>query len=75
MSTQEVIEKYFRDGKYIMYFQSSDAHRSMEGDTYLRYEKVGTIDLYIGGNSGEFCLLCTRKGEKLEEVIKAIIYP
>lgn len=75
MSTREVIEKYFKDGAHTMYFHSSDAHHATEGDTYLRYEKTGTIDLWIGGNSGEFCLVCTTSGAKLEQVIKAIIYP
>ncbi len=73
MTTQEVINKYFRDGKQL-YFQSSDALRSVEGDTYLRYAKTGIIELWFGGDNGEVCILCTTNGEKLEEIIKALIY-
>ena len=74
MDTQEVIDKYFKDGK-ALYFQSSDAHKSVEGDTYLRYEKTGIIELWFGGNNGEVCLYCTNNGDKLKQVIEAIIYP
>jgi hypothetical protein len=73
MNTQEVIEKYFK-GERQLYFQSSDAMTQIEGDTYLRYEKTGKIELWFGGNNGEVCLLCTTNGESLENLIKAIIY-
>ncbi len=73
MTKQDVLDKYFRDGKDL-YFQSSDALVQIEGDTYLRYEKNGKIELYFGGNNGEVCILCTDDAEKLEEVIKALIY-
>ncbi len=73
MTTQEVIEKYFKDD-HTLYFQSSDAMTHIEGDTYLRYEKTGKIELWFGGNNGEVCLLCTTNGESLENLIKAIIY-
>jgi hypothetical protein len=73
VETQEVLDKYFKDGKSL-YFQSSDALRNIEGDTYLRYQKTGKIELYFGGNNGEVCLLCTTDVEKLESLIKAIIY-
>lgn len=64
METQEVLEKYFKEGKQL-YFQSSDALSQIEGDTYLRYAKTGKIELWFGGNSGEVCLLCTTDGERL----------
>lgn len=73
MTTQEVLDKYFPDGKQ-KYFQSSDALVQIEGDTYLRYQKTGKIELWFGGNSGEVCLCCTTDGDKLETLIKAIIY-
>ncbi len=72
MTTQDVIEKYFRDGKNL-YFQSSDALSDIEGDTYLRYAKTGKIELWFGGNNGEVCILCTTDAKKLEQVIKALI--
>ena len=49
MDTQQVIDKYFRDNN-IMYFQSSDANKSVEGETYLRYEKTGIMVLKITKN-------------------------
>jgi len=73
MGTQEVLDKYFTDGK-MLYFQSSDALSQIEGDAYLRYEKTGKIELWFGGNSGEVCILCTTDGNKLETVIKALIF-
>lgn len=72
MTTQQVIDKYFKDQRQI-YFQSSDALQQIEGDTYLRYQKTGKIELWYGGNNGEMCLLCTTDGEALENLIKAII--
>ncbi len=72
MTTQEVLDKYFKDEQ--LYFQSSDALTSIEGDTYLRYQKTGKIELWFGGNNGEVCLLCTTDGDKLEALIKSIIY-
>lgn len=74
MTTQEVLDKYFRDGK-TLYFQSSDAHRMIEGDTYLRYAKTGKIEIWMGGNSGEVCLICTNDAKALENLIKSIVYP
>ena len=71
MTTQEVIERYFKDSK-IMYFHGSDKLRMIEGDIYLRYAKTGIIELYFGGNNGEVCILCTHDGEKLESMIKLI---
>jgi len=73
-TTQEVIEKYFKDERNI-YFSSSDSLKAIEGDTYLTYRKTGKIELWFGGNNGEFCLLCTTDGKSLENLIKAIIYP
>ena len=73
MNTQQVLDKYFKDGK-TLYFQSSDAHKQIEGDPYLRYQKTGKIEIWFGGNNGEVCLCCTTDAEKLENLIKAIIY-
>lgn len=72
MTTQEVLEKYFKDER-TLYFQTSDAMANIEGDSYLRYEKTGKIELWFGGNSGECCLMCTTNGDELESLIKAII--
>lgn len=70
--TQEVIDKYFPDGK-TKYFQQSDAHQQIEGDTYLRYEKDGGILLWFGGNNGEVCILHTKDGNKLKSIIELLI--
>lgn len=72
MNTQKVLEKYFKEGKQL-FFHSSDELSSREGDTYLRYAKAGTIELWFGGNSGEVCIYCTHNGENLERIIKALI--
>ncbi len=68
-----VLDKYFKSEK-MLYFQSSDALKQIEGDTYLRYAKTGKIELWFGGNNGEVCLLCTNDGDALETLIKTIIY-
>lgn len=70
-SIQDVLDRYFPD-RQPLYFQSSDALSSVEGDTYLRYSKAGVIQLWFGGSSGEVCILCTYDGDKLEQVIKAL---
>ncbi len=73
MEMQELLDKYFKDKK-TCYFQSSDAHKNIEGDTYLTYTKSGDrIELYIGGDNGEVCLCVTDKVEKLETLITNII--
>ncbi len=70
---QELLDKYFKD-KRTYYFQASDAHKNIEGDTYLAYSKYGDrIELYIGGDNGEVCLCVTDKVEKLETLITNII--
>lgn len=38
MTTQETLDKYFKEGKQL-FFSSSDALKNIEGDTYLRYKK------------------------------------
>lgn len=73
MTTQEVLEKYFKDKKQL-YYQSSDSHKNIEGDTYLTYKKTGKIELWFGGDNGEVCLLCTNNAEQLNSLIKAMIY-
>lgn len=73
MTIQEILDKYFKDK--MCYFQSSDAHKNIEGDTYLTYKKYGEgrIELYLGGENGEICLCVTDNVEKLENLIKLII--
>ncbi len=73
MDLQEVLDKYFKDGKHL-YFQSSDKHQQVEGDTYLRYEKNGGVLLWFGGSNGEVCIKVTTDGAVLESVIRAIIF-
>lgn len=75
MTTEEVIEKHFKDGK-VKYFHSSDAHRNIEGDTYLMYKKYGDgrIELYLGGDNGEMCITVTDKPEKLDMLITNIVH-
>ena len=69
----EIIYKYFKDSE-TLHFHSSDAHSSIEGDTYLRYRKNNSdVELWIGGNNGEVCLICTDDIETLEMLIKIII--
>lgn len=73
MTTQEVLEKHFR-GERTKYFQQSDAHQAIEGsDVYLRYHKDGGIQLWMGGDSGEVCVLHTRDGDVLERTINLLI--
>jgi 3'-phosphoadenosine 5'-phosphosulfate sulfotransferase len=73
MSTQEVLDKYFKYDK-VIFFQSSDYHKIIEGETSLSYKKTGKVELWFSGNNGDVCLIATTDGEKLEAVIKAIIY-
>jgi hypothetical protein len=73
MNTQEILEKYFKEER-TLYFQSSDAHQQIEGDTYLRYEKTGKIEVWFGGNNGEMCLCATTDPGKLESIIKAMVF-
>lgn len=74
-TTQEVIDFYFKnDGRENLYFHGSDRLKAIEGDTYLRIEKSGVIELYIGSDNGEMCILCTRDGDRLESVIKGLTY-
>ena len=74
MTTQEVIEKYFKnDGRENLYFHGSDKLKMKEGDTYLSIKKTGSIDLYMGSDNGEMCLLCTHDGDRLESLILALI--
>lgn len=74
MTIREVIQKYFKEERQI-YFQSSDAHAMIEGDTYLRFEwHSDKVEIWFGGNSGECCLISTNQADKLETLIRAIIY-
>lgn len=73
MTTQDVLEKYFKDEKMI-YFCSSDKLRMIEGEPYLRYQKDNGVQLWAGGNNGEVCIMVTSNGDDLETLIKAIIY-
>lgn len=73
MTTQEVLDKYFKDDKRL-FFHSSDRLVNIEGDTHLSYEKTGKIELWFNGNNGSVCLMCTSDAEKLEALIKILIY-
>lgn len=73
MTIQDVLDKYFKDGKQF-YFQSSDALTMIEGDTFLRYADKGKIELYFGRDNGEICIICTKDPEKLDTLIKTLIY-
>lgn len=42
---------------------------------YLRCVNKQMMELWFGGNLGEVCILCTDNAEKLENCIKAVIYP
>lgn len=74
----DIIEKYFK-GERTLFFQSSDLHKMIEGDTYLRYEFKGSVTgekvvLWFGGNNGEFAVKVCSTPEKLEKLIQSIIY-
>jgi hypothetical protein len=71
MDAQQVLDKYFKDGK-TLYFHQSDRHHSIEGDTYLKFEKNAGIELWLGGDNGEVCILFTRDGDVLEKAILLI---
>lgn len=73
MTTQDVLDRYFKDDK-TLYFQQSDAHRAVAGDTYLRYRKSGGVELWLGGDEGEVCVLHTQDGDVLEQMIKLIMH-
>jgi hypothetical protein len=73
MDTQEVLDKYFRDER-TKYFDQPDALRSINGDTYLTYKKDGGIQLWYGTNDAEVCLMITRDGEELENMIQMMLY-
>lgn len=77
MGTQEVIDKYFEnDGRTNMYFHGSDRLKQHEGDTYLFIRKSGIVELWMGSDNGEMCLLCvpSSDGDRLENLIKALIF-
>ena len=62
----EVINKYFKDDR-VMFFHSSDAHKMLAGDTYLRYEYQGDrVILWYGSDYEEVPLKFCRSGEELE---------
>ena len=69
----EILHKYFGD-KRILYFHSSDALALIEGDTYLRYQNKNKVEIWFGGENGEVCLISTENMEKIETLIKTIIY-
>lgn len=74
MTIQEVIDRRFKDEETI-FFQSSDRHRRIEGDAYLRYQRDGdAIQLWFGGENGDVCLCVTVDGDRLDALIKAILY-
>lgn len=72
-----VIDKYFREDKNL-YFHSSDAHKTLEEDPYLRYDRRtcggNRVVLWVGGCNGEIAIKVCTTPEELETLIKAIIY-
>ena len=71
---EEILHKHFRNEK-VLYYHSSDAHKRIEGETYLKYESsMGKIELWFGGENGEVCLLCTNDSEKLDKAIMLLTY-
>ena len=75
---EEILYKHFRDEK-VLYFQSSDAFRTLAGDTYLRYG-------YFQGNKENVLIsigsdqidetpikICTTPDE-LDNLIRAIVF-
>lgn len=74
----DIIEKYFK-GERTLFFHSSDLHKNMAGDTYLRYEfKASSLGervvVWFGCDDGEMPIKVCSTPSKLEELIKAIIY-
>lgn len=74
MTLEQVIDKYFSEGRN-KYFHGSDRLHHKEGDTFLRFEIHGDIvDLYFCGDNGEVCILCTNDPIKLNLIIENLIY-
>jgi hypothetical protein len=69
MDTQQVLDKYFKDGK-TLFFHQSDRHHSIEGDTYLKFEKNGGIELWLGGDNG----LCAYYSQEMARYWKKLFY-
>ena len=71
---ENVIEKYFRDGK-VLYFHPADA---IFDDQYLRWEyhqhERGKILISIGSNEGEVRVNIFTDPQDLENFIKLVIY-
>ncbi len=69
----KILEKYFGQEK-TLFFQSSDALTAISGDTYLKYKQGWKIEIWFGCNDGEVCIHASNDPEKIEQIIKAIIY-
>lgn len=73
----QIVDRHFKDSR-TLYFHSSDAHRAIEGDTYLRYEYMPgptglRVALYLGGDNGEICTTVQGDPNKLDLLIKTLI--
>lgn len=73
MKLTYVISEYFKER--CLFFHSSDEHKNIEGDTYLTYQRIGDkVALYFGSDNGEICITVTDNAQKLETLIRNIIY-
>jgi len=70
---RNILYKFFKNEKTI-YFHSSDHHKQIEGDTYLRYNMNEKVEIWFGGNNGEVCLVCTNNVTTLEKLLSSIIF-
>lgn len=75
LTFESVINKHFKDER-VMYFHSSDRHKMLVGDTYLRYEyEADRVTLWEGGTHfEEFPVKVCSSPEDLEKTITAIVW-
>ena len=71
---EEVLQKHFGEDRN-MYFHSSDAHKMLAGDTYLRYEQQGDrVVLWFGSDFDEVPVKVCSTADDLERTINALVY-
>lgn len=75
MTMKAVLTKYFGEER-TRYYQSSDAHKAIEGDPYLRYETPSrdSVALYVGGDNGDVCITVCTDPERLDKLLDAILH-
>lgn len=72
LNMDEVLTGHFKESETI-FFQQSDAHKTIEGDSYLRYKKWGAaIHIWYGSDNGEVCLLVTESPVKVDRLIRLL---